>query len=192
MAATQTASSSWPKAPSRAAQKVGGGLRNDGTATLTNSTSSGNSASGNPNSEGGGVDNYRVAVNLTNSTISGNTTPIGGGASNRFGQMFFRSSIITANAAIIAGGVESASGSSTVRSDTVLIRTLVSGNLSPKGVEVYQASGGVTTANYFNLFGHGGLTTAQALGGSGQFLSGSRMIIPLPCTAHSRLSAHAY
>jgi hypothetical protein len=54
----------------------------------------------------------------------------------------------------------------------VFNRTLISGNTAPKGAEVYQYSGGVITANNFNLFGHSGLTTAQALGGSGVILFG--------------------
>jgi hypothetical protein len=60
-----------------------------------------------------------------------------------------------------------------LRSDVVFNRTLIAGNTAANGAEVFQARGGVVSANNFNLFGHSELTTAQALGGGGLILSGS-------------------
>jgi hypothetical protein len=54
----------------------GGGIANDGTVTITNSTISGNAAGPNV---GGGIANYGT-VTITNSTISGNSMDAGGGA----------------------------------------------------------------------------------------------------------------
>jgi hypothetical protein len=148
-------------------------------ASLVNSTISGNTAS----SGGGGVTSYRETVILTNSTISGNSASSGGGAVNGFGRMFFVNSTISGNKATAKGGGVYSSGLLTgaehyahqadlLRSDSVFNRTLLSGNTAPNGAEVYQLSGGVITANNFNLFGHSGLTTAQAFGGSGVILFG--------------------
>jgi hypothetical protein len=162
----------------------GGGAANvRGSLTLTNSTVSDNSAS----HSSGGVDNYQGTVTLTNSTISGNTAKDGGGASNAvlglippdgavgFSKMVFVNSSVSGNTAASKGGGVYSSGLLTggLRSDVVLNRTLISGNTAPNGAEVYQLSGGVVTANNFNLFGHSGLTTAQALGGSGVILFGA-------------------
>jgi hypothetical protein len=181
--------------------KFGGGLRNDGIASISNSTISGNLASGaaagsgggianvfrgsltlanstisgnSASSSGAGIDNYQGVLTLTNSTISGNSAGfVGGGALNSFGRLFFNSSTVSGNTAASKGGGVYGSGQvGSIRADTVFTRSLISGNVAPAGAEVHQASGGVVTANYFNLFGHSGLTTAQALGGAGQFLSG--------------------
>jgi hypothetical protein len=151
----------------------GGGIDISYTnASLDNSTISGNTAS----SGGGGVTNYRETVILTNSTISGNEAQDGGGALNGFGKMFFVNSTISGNRANSKGGGVYSSGLLTggLRSDSVFNRTLIAGNTAtvPDGVEVYQLSGGVVTANNFNLFGDRGSTTAQALGGSGVILFG--------------------
>lgn len=55
------------------ASSGGGGIRNEGTASVTNTTVSGNSAP-----SGGGVDN-RGTANLTNVTVAGNSASSGGG-----------------------------------------------------------------------------------------------------------------
>jgi hypothetical protein len=51
------------------------------------------------------------------------------------------------------------------RSDVVLNHSLISGNTAPTGAEVYQSSGGMVTAGNINLFGHSGITKAQAFVG---------------------------
>ncbi len=62
----------------------GGGLRNDGgTLTITNSTVSGNSATG--GNHGGGLRNQSGAVTISNSTFSGNSATTGGGLFNGLG-----------------------------------------------------------------------------------------------------------
>ncbi|MBI3801541.1 MAG: hypothetical protein HY268_31795 [Deltaproteobacteria bacterium] len=108
-----------------------------GTATLTNSTVSGNSAG----NAGGGVWSATTGystVTLTNSTLTDNTASEGGGMWN----------ITETNSA------------------TTLSRALITGNIAPTGAEVRRGnSGGTFTANNYNLFGHNGLTNAQAFSG---------------------------
>jgi hypothetical protein len=150
---------------------VGGGVANSGggTLTVTNSTVSGNEAR-----IGGGLCNFGSAT-FTNSTVSGNSATNGGGAFNSiYGQLSFASSTVPGKtAASKGGGVYSSGLSGNLRSDVVFNRTLIAGNTAPQGAELYQYSGGVVTANNFNLFGHSGLTTAQALGGGGVILFGA-------------------
>jgi Ca2+-binding RTX toxin-like protein len=107
--------------------------------TLINSTLSGNSAG----FEGGGVANRGYfsgasTMTLTNSTLSVNSANIGGGVTNR----------------ALGGGAS-----------VILTRNLISGNTAPSGgAEVRGSSGTITAANS-NLFGHSGLTNAQAFFG---------------------------
>ncbi|MGH8502615.1 MAG: choice-of-anchor Q domain-containing protein [Gammaproteobacteria bacterium] len=147
-----------------------GGVYNfRGSLTFTNSTVSGNSAVVNA----GGVWNIGGRATLTNSTISGNSTGNnGGGLTNSSGIMSLINSTLSGNTAGRGGGVHSGGRYGDVRSDVVLFRTLISGNTAGKGAEVYQVDGGVISANHFNLFGHSGLTNAQAFGGTGLILSG--------------------
>ena len=111
---------------------------NDGasTVTITNSTLSGNSV----NNLGGGVAaiaSYSGAgvVTITNSTLSGNSAFFGGGVYN----------------------YAAPPGAITV----TLTRSLISGNSAYSGAEIRRFVGPVTADNY-NLFGHSGLTDAQA------------------------------
>ena len=86
----------------------GGGIRNEGTLTLTNSTVSGSSAgrdtgcrTDDPNllcSEGGGIWNAGT-LTLMDSTVSGNSAPFGGGVSNRDGSLTVIDSAVRMNSA---------------------------------------------------------------------------------------------
>jgi CSLREA domain-containing protein len=102
-----------------------GGIYNDGTLTVTNSTFSGNDASGgggilnsfvgtltvtnstfagNNASEGGGIYNGG-ALTVTNSTFSGNEAAGGGGIEN-FGTLTITNSIFAGNDASEGGGID--------------------------------------------------------------------------------------
>src|SRR5580692_3904212 len=76
----------------------GGGILNHGTLTVTNSTFSGNSASGN----GGGIDNFG-ALTVANSTFFGNSAQLGGGIDNVGTQMVTNSTFF-GNSAVVGGG----------------------------------------------------------------------------------------
>lgn len=93
----------------RESDQDGGGIRNEGTLTLTNSTVSGSSAgrrdtacrTDDPNllcSEGGGIWNAGT-LTLMDSTVSGNSAPFGGGVSNREGSLTVIDSAVRMNSA---------------------------------------------------------------------------------------------
>ncbi|MGH9260363.1 MAG: choice-of-anchor Q domain-containing protein, partial [Acidimicrobiales bacterium] len=134
------------------AVSFGGGVFNlFGTATLTDSTVSGNSASA-----GGGVFNLIGTATLTNTTISGNSASLGGGVVNTGSATLTHSTVSGNSATNLGGGVF---GSATLE------RSLVSGNTAPSGAEVRHVGSGGVTAGDFNLFGHSGLSNAQAFSG---------------------------
>jgi hypothetical protein len=83
------------------------------------------------------VRNAGGTVTLEHSTLSGNTAP--GRYIGSHG-----------------GGVRNAGGTVT------LARTLVPGNTAACGPEILNDGSGTVTADNHNLFGHSGLTTAQA------------------------------
>lgn len=78
----------------------GGGLRNQYHVTLINSTVSNNSAA---LGRGGGIDNYSV-LDVTNSTISGNVAKIGGGGISSTNLMSLANVTIANNTATTGGG----------------------------------------------------------------------------------------
>ena len=92
----------------RESEQDGGGIRNEGTLTLRNTTVSGSSAgrdtgcrTTDPNllcSEGGGIWNAGT-LTLMDSTVSGNSAPFGGGISNRDGSLTVIDSVIRMNSA---------------------------------------------------------------------------------------------
>ncbi|MGH8099812.1 MAG: choice-of-anchor Q domain-containing protein [Chthoniobacterales bacterium] len=81
---------------------AGGGIFNGGTLTISNSTFSGNTAS-----KGGGVYHANAAstVTITNSTFSGNSALSYGGACFNGGTMQITNSTLSGNSAITAGGI---------------------------------------------------------------------------------------
>ena len=101
----------------------GGGIRNDGTLTLTNSVVSGNTANV---SSGGGLANFGT-LTLADSTISGNSANSGahsGGGISNDGQMTIISSTIDHNMASNIGGGIVNNGTGGLN----LINSTVSGN----------------------------------------------------------------
>lgn len=134
------------------AQNIGGGIVNQGTTTLTNSTVSNNRAI-----DGGGLFNTGETA-LTSSTISGNQAKrldpfaedvgIGGGIFNQLGRVISRNSTISGNQADSrGGGIANSSGI------VNLINSTVSGNradfLPTDGIGggIHNDSGTVTLAN---------------------------------------------
>jgi hypothetical protein len=137
------------------------GVSNHGALTLTNSTVMGNTAS----FFGGGVSNGPYdTLTLVNSTITGNSAHSGGGVFNyNFGTVTLTNSTITGNTAGYEGGGVFNDGGNYPGALT-LAHTLVAGNTASSAAEIIN-SGGVITANNFNLFGYDGLTNVQAFQG---------------------------
>lgn len=171
--------------------RTGAGLFvNGGTATLTDSTVSGNTAgiyggglsvvggvlnltrstvSGNTSGyRGGGVFNQQGSITVTNSTVSGNRSfQRGGGLSNLFGTVTLTDSTVSGNTIeLFGGGVENQGYTDVaqLRAITTLSRTLVSGNISVAGAAGAEVSNLNDTiiADDSNLFGHSGLSNGQA------------------------------
>lgn len=83
--------------------KLGAGLNNAGTATIINSTFSGNFTSA--GGSGGGIYNVGTAT-LTNSSLQSNSAQFGGGIEN-LGSVSIASSTLSANTASSGGGIDS-------------------------------------------------------------------------------------
>ncbi len=97
---------------------AGGGIENSGTATLTNSTLSGNSAI---NQYGGGIHNAGT-LTVTNSTLSNNSaTSQGGGIYNNGTLLTVTNSTLSGNSATTAGGLDN-------YTTAMLTNSTVSGN----------------------------------------------------------------
>ena len=94
---------------------TGGGIRNEGTLTLVDSTVS-DSAGGNA---GGGIYNFSATLTITRSTISGNTALNGGGVINVFGTVTATNSTFSGNTASVAGGGIHNDGTFTVKNSTI-------------------------------------------------------------------------
>jgi hypothetical protein len=110
-----------------------GGISNKGTLTLTNSTISGNTTLG-PNGGIGGISNEGM-LTITNSTISDNTTELGTGGISSSGRLTVTNSTISGNTTLDFGtGGISSSGRLTVTNSTI------SGNGSDFG----SGSGGIS------------------------------------------------
>src|SRR5262245_13627858 len=136
--------------------------------TLANSTVSDNSAP----VFGAGVDNHasgsgaNAVLLVTKSTVSGNSAGVsGGGVANRgylggAGNATLTNSTLSDNSANFGGGVTNRALSG--GASTVLTRSLISGNIAPGGGAEIGGTGGTITAANSNLFGHSGLTNAQA------------------------------
>jgi hypothetical protein len=111
---------------------LGGGLLNQGTLTLINSTISSNSADA-----GGLANSYQGTAMLINSTVRGNSATVrGGGVYNAFGMLTLINSTISGNSAENGGGL-----ANTGR--LTLINSTVSGNLATaRDGNLYTGNGG--------------------------------------------------
>jgi hypothetical protein len=141
----------------RAIRGEGGGIRNDGTLTLTQSTIRGNTTS-----DGGGLIN-RGTLTLTQSTVHGNTASYGAGGLINWGTLIVAHSTVSDSAAFTGGGgLLNARGRLTLTQSTVhgntasyggglcngdtltLINTTVSGNTASYGGGLYNIYGTLT------------------------------------------------
>jgi len=98
-----------------AAAEGGGGILNEGTLRVTNSTISGNTADGN----GGGIDNH-ARLTLTNSTVSGNRGGSGGGIYvGHAGTLTVTNSTLSGNTTQTCGGGIDIDGAVTLTNSTI-------------------------------------------------------------------------
>ncbi|RQH27702.1 DUF4347 domain-containing protein [Okeania hirsuta] len=96
------------------AELSGGGIDNDGIATVTNSTISGNTSG----FDGGGIDNDGTAT-VNNSTISENVASRFGGGINNDGTVTVTDSTISGNSANASGGGIANDGTTTFTNSTI-------------------------------------------------------------------------
>lgn len=138
----------------------GGGIINDGTLTLTNSTLSGNTSA-----LGGGIFNSGT-LTIANATLAGNSSSTTGGAIYSSGKLTVSDSTISANSASSAGGgIENSTGL------LQLANSIVSGNAAASSADI----AGSYTNNGGNLVsGNANLTPLGNSGGPTQTL------VPLP------------
>jgi hypothetical protein len=116
-----------------AAQSGGGGILNEGTLSLGNSTVRSNSANtGGGTSSGGGIANVGT-ITITNSMISGNGAELSGGAIFNDGTMTITNSMISGNSAPGAAGGIASSGNLTIVNSTVSSNYAVHGGLPSGG-----------------------------------------------------------
>ena len=134
-----------------------GFIENDGTLTLSNSTVSGNTATGNG---GGGIYNDGGMLTLSNSTVSGNTaTGGGGGGIYNYGTLTLSNSTVSGNTVI--GGI---SGGGIENGGTLMLsNSTVSGNTARDGGGggIYNDLGGTLTLSNSTVSGN------TATGGDG-------------------------
>ena len=158
----------------------GGGIRNEGTLTLTNTTVSGSSAgresgcrTDNPAllcSEGGGIWNAGT-LTLIDSTVSGNTAPFGGGIANRQGSLTVIDSDVLSNVAEGCQGAAalfcSGGGGIWNSGAMTMINSTVSGSAANWGAGIYNR--GVPTLTNSTISGNasdfdgGGLLNFETL-----------------------------
>jgi predicted outer membrane repeat protein len=128
----------------------GGGLYNEGTLTLTQSTISHNTAG---HGNGGGLANFGT-LTLTQSTVSHNTAGGGGGLWNNSPLTLIASTVSGNTAAGAGGGLQSFDGPVTLTASTV------SGNTASSGGGLYSDFGTLTltasTVNGNTASGEGG------------------------------------
>lgn len=139
-----------------AADSGGGVFVLDTELTINNSSLSDNQAS-----NGGGLNaNTDSLAFITNSTFSNNTGSSAGGG------LYIAATTTLTNCTISGNHATPSPGGGIFHAiqDLTLRRCIVSGNQASDGSEYYFNSG-TTTVDAYNVFGHSGLTTAQALFG---------------------------
>ncbi len=142
------------------ARRPGAAISNSGTLTVNNCTLSGNSTT---NDWGGGIynsDSGRITVN--NSTLSGNSAQSGGGISN-LGALTVNNCTLSGNSATGAGGGIQIVGSSAT---VTVTNTTLSGNSAQNGGGgIYLYSGGVLAIRNSTLSGNSVLSSYYGGGG---------------------------
>ena len=106
--------------------QYGGGIDNNGTLTISNSTISGNSAA-----EFGGGIYTNGTLTISNSTIAGNSAAIHGGGIINYGPLTISNSTIAGNSAVNEGGGIYNNGTLTISNSTI------SGNSAVYGGGIY-------------------------------------------------------
>ncbi|MDQ3013973.1 MAG: hypothetical protein M3X11_25130, partial [Acidobacteriota bacterium] len=132
----------------------GGGIRKEGTGTLTilNSTLSGNSAS-----EGGGIYNFSTGTTtVSNSTLSGNSATDGGGILNiGAGTVNITTSLLSGNTVTSNGGGINNLGTGTVNvTSSTLSGNSARGNFRSLGGGIFNNSTGTVTITNSTLSGN--------------------------------------
>jgi hypothetical protein len=158
-------------------QEDAGGINNNGTLTLINSTVSGNSADYGDLAYGGGVTNYEGTLTLINSTVSGNSAARGGGIYNYGGTLTLTNSTVSGNTA--TGDLASGGGISHGGGDLTLINSTVSGNTAYSGGGIH--SGGTPTLINSTVSGN----TATSGGGINYSGTGTLMLISSTVSGNS-------
>jgi outer membrane protein assembly factor BamB len=151
----------------------GGGIRNMGSLTVNESTISGNSN----NSGGGGIENFDSSLTLNTSTISGNTSTSEGAGINNSGGSFssatLTNSTISANAAAFRGG-----GVANKINNTVTLRnTIVAGNTGPFGPDCWRDTTAAINSQGHNLIGN--TLFCNYVPGAGDLTNRNAMLGPL-------------
>jgi predicted outer membrane repeat protein len=147
----------------------GGGIYSTGSLSVDRATISGNTASG-TGSTGGGVYQAGSSATLVNTTVSGNqASGYGGGIYAHNTSLSLLNATIAVNGGVTNGGgvVGSATGGTC---NVTFSRTILSGNTSSDfGTEYYRVTGtGGTvnvTVNNYNVFGHNGVNNNFAYRG---------------------------
>ena len=140
----------------------GGGINNDGSLTLNDSTVSGNTSPG-PGGGGGGILNFG-SMTVSDSTISGNTASTGGGGICNGGSLTVRDSTISGNTGGDGGGIYNNPGVS----QAVLQNTIVAGNTDYFGAPDLFDAFGPFSASYSLI---GNTAGSGITGGTGNILN---------------------
>lgn len=143
----------------RAAGGDGGGIHNEGTLTVANSTIRENTAF----TLGGGIYNTNNGtLTVTNSTVSGNTTELGGGGIySQSGFLTVTDSTVSGNTAEFGGGgiYINIHGSGTITGSTI------SGNTAERGSGGIVAVGSSVSITHSTIVGNTSHESSGALGG---------------------------
>jgi hypothetical protein len=171
-------------------RSVGGGVDNNGTLTLTNSIISGNSA---VFSGGGVVNSYYGTGTVLNSTLSGNTVSISGGiysdgnggGVSNYGTLTLTNSTITGNTASAFFG---GTGGGVVNFGTLtLTNSTITGNTTDSSYHGFTAGHGGGVAN---VFGTGAVLNSTISGnateeGGGVYNNGALTILNSTITGNT-------
>jgi hypothetical protein len=144
-----------------------GGLFNDGSLTIRNSTITGNQAvvgDGRYDGQGGGVVNDGT-LTIIGSTLDGNQARFGGGLLNAVGTTAVSTSTFERNIAITGGGAFVSGGQMTIVSSTL------SGNTADEGGGAFVRSGSYLTIANSTLTGNSGrIIGGGAISNDGEFV----------------------